>query len=96
MTSTARDELTHFDISVLRLFESHGAGFFLNQDLWKVDWEYLTNRAKELGLLSADFKYTRPPKTIRSRLFHAYMKTAFDVKILKSVEKRLFPKGRVY
>lgn len=96
MTSTVRDELTHFDISVLKLFGSHGVGYFLYQDLWKVDWEYLAGRAKELGFLSADFEYTRPLKTIRSRLFHAYMKTALDVKFLKSVEKRFFPTGRVY
>lgn len=96
MTSTARDELTHFDISVLRLFESHGADFFLNQDLWKVDWEYLANRAKEAGLLATDFSNVHPKKTIHSKLFHAYMKIALDVKILKSIEKRIFPHGLKY
>lgn len=96
MTSVQPSELTHFDISVLKLFEKNGADFFCRQNLWKADWERLAGLAKECGMISPDFVFVRPKKSMLTTLFHSYMKMTTDLKIINSIEKRLFPKGRSY
>jgi len=96
MSSVGDTELTHFDLSVLELFKKHGTDYFSRQNLWKADWERLCQLAKEQGVLSDDFDFTRPRKSVFFKMYHSYMKATIDIKLIRSLEKKLFPGGFSY
>jgi len=96
MTSVGETELTHFDLSVLELIKKQGSDFFRRQDIWKADWDRITNLAKEYGIIQNDFVLTRPSKTFFNRLFHFYMRITIDNKFVRYIENKLFRKGFSY
>lgn len=96
MTSVETQELTHYDLSVIKMFISKGTDFFARQDIWRVDWDRLFDLAKKSGYIAHDTQFVHPKKRFLIRLFHLYMKITIDIKIIRYFESKIFTKSFLY
>lgn len=64
VTSVATDDLTHFDISVIEMFKKNGTDFFKFQDIWRVNWNELIDRAQQARMVSLDYQFLEPKKIL--------------------------------
>jgi hypothetical protein len=90
MTSTTNEDLFHYDIEVLKLFEKHGMAFFARQDLWFANWAALREKAIQRGFISKDFPRFPPyHRSLFVRLFHYYARRTNTSWRIKQWESRL-------
>jgi len=90
MTSSVEEELFHYDIEVLKLFEKHGMAFFARQDLWFANWAALRTAAIRRGFLPENFPELPPfRRSLAARMFHLYARRTNAWWRLKRWEKRL-------
>lgn len=93
MTSSAEEDLFHYDVDVLKLLAQHGSAFFGRQDLWFANWSALAELAKARGFLAPDYNYVPFHRSFGDRLFHIYARRTNNSYRWKRFESRLLTGG---
>ena len=96
MTSHEDITFTHYDLSVIEMFNKYGADLFALQDIWRVDWSNLVNQARFEGWLPENFILLKHRQRFLARFFHFYMRITIDFKFIRYIEKIIFKKDFSY
>ena len=93
---TKPEDLTHYDITVLRMIEEYGADYFALQDIWLAPWGQIIAQAKSKLILPESYKMPFPRKHLFWSIIRAYMRTTNKSKLIRWLELTLSPRTRPY